>query len=42
MNINLNELAGGAWKLEAAQNIKKYLEKELKEQIKEGKVIVLA
>lgn len=38
----LFEADGGAWKLEAMQNVKAYLSHALAPQIKEGKVVVIA
>lgn len=38
----LFEADGGAWKLAAMQNIKNYLKDELKMEIEEGKIIIIA
>lgn len=40
-SISLFEADGGAWRLEARQNIAAYLEKALKELIQDGKVVVM-
>ncbi|HDR7393852.1 hypothetical protein ACQVWH_12315 [Bacillus toyonensis] len=39
---SLHEADGGAWKLEAIKNIKKYLTAELAEEIKSKKVFIIA
>lgn len=36
------EADGGAWKLAAVRNIKKYLEEKLKEQVESGRIIIIA
>lgn len=36
------EADGGAWKLAAIRNIKKYLEEKLKEQVESGRIIIIA
>ncbi len=38
----LFEADGGAWKLQAMKNIKDYLEKELKQEIADGKIVIIA
>lgn len=40
--FGLFEADGGAWKLDAIKNIKKYLEDKLKEEINSGKITILA
>lgn len=38
----LFEADGGAWKLDAMKNIKKYLEEKLQQQIESGNIVVIA
>jgi hypothetical protein len=38
----LFEADGGAWKLEGMNNIKKYLEVQLKDEIEGGKLVIIA
>ncbi len=43
INFNLSEIAdGGAWKIEAMNSIKEYLEGEFSDEISDGHIVVIA